>query len=290
MLRLDANGLLGIERDPTGRVWWAGHPLSLTANQLIADMVRKLDGFTFEELALPLDVMREMSRGGPDLSYDFVTRPAYDHALLTGDAEFLRLVFQLMREYGIDPGRLIHALQNHDELTMGISHFAVHADETFPFRGGRLTGKELRELVRREMYERLLGERAPYNLKFGEGVASTTATVVAATLGIRDLGALKPGDVERIRRLHLLLAFYNAWQPGVFALSGWDLVGALTLDARQVADLTCDGDTRWIHRSAYDLMDYRPDATHSNGQMPRATALYGSLPAQLDNPNSFVRR
>src|SRR5438132_1510329 len=28
MLRLDANGLLGIERDPTGRVWWAGHPLS----------------------------------------------------------------------------------------------------------------------------------------------------------------------------------------------------------------------------------------------------------------------
>ncbi|TLY67654.1 MAG: maltose alpha-D-glucosyltransferase, partial [Gammaproteobacteria bacterium] len=97
MLRLDANGLLGIERDPTGRVWWAGHPLSLTANQLIADMVRKLDGFTFEELALPLDVMREMSRGGPDLSYDFVTRPAYDHATLTDDAEFLRLLFQLMR-------------------------------------------------------------------------------------------------------------------------------------------------------------------------------------------------
>jgi len=55
MLRLDANGLLGIERDPNGRVWWAGHPLSLTANQLIADMVRKLGGFTFEELALPID-------------------------------------------------------------------------------------------------------------------------------------------------------------------------------------------------------------------------------------------
>src|SRR5207248_6880349 len=64
MLRLDANGLLGIERDPTGRVWWVGHPLSLTAHQLFAAMVRKLDGFTFEELALPLDVMREMSRGG----------------------------------------------------------------------------------------------------------------------------------------------------------------------------------------------------------------------------------
>ena len=290
MLRLDANGLLGIERDPTGRVWWAGHPLSLTANQLIADMVRKLDGFTFEELALPLDVMREMSRGGPDLSYDFVTRPAYDHALLTGDAEFLRLVFQLMREYGIDPGRLIHALQNHDELTMGISHFAVHADETFPFRGGRLTGKELRELVRREMYERLLGERAPYNLKFGEGVASTTATVVAATLGIRDLGALKPGDVERIRRLHLLLAFYNAMQPGVFALSGWDLVGALTLPAASVRERLADGDTRWINRGAYDLLGSNPQASQSAGGLPRAVALYGSLTEQLQSSDSFASR
>ena len=29
----------------------AGHPLSVTANQLIADMVRKLGGFTFQELA-----------------------------------------------------------------------------------------------------------------------------------------------------------------------------------------------------------------------------------------------
>src|SRR5437660_1228080 len=290
MLRLDANGLLGIERDPTGRVWWAGHPLSLTANQLIADMVRKLDGFTFEELALPLDVMREMSRGGPDLSYDFVTRPAYDPALLTGDAEFLRLVFQLMREYRIDPGRLIHALQNHDELTMGISHFAVHADETFPFRGGRLTGKELRELVRREMYERLLGERAPYNLKFGEGVASTTATVVAATLGIRDLGALKPGDVERIRRLHLLLAFYNAMQPGVFALSGWDLVGALTLPAASVRERLADGDTRWINRGAYDLLGSNPQASQSAGGLPRAVALYGSLSEQLQSSDSFASR
>ena len=83
---------------------------------------------------------------------------------------------------------------------------------------------------------------------------------------------------------------YNAWQPGVFALSGWDLVGALTLDQRQVADLTRDGDTRWIHRSAYDLMDYRPDATESTGDMPRGRALYGPLPAQLNNPNSFARR
>jgi trehalose synthase len=287
MLRLDANGLLGIERDARG-VWWAGHPLSLTANQLIADMVRKLDGFTFEELALPLDVMREMSRGGPDLSYDFVTRPAYDQALLTGDAQFLRLVFQLMRRYDIDPGRLIHALQNHDELTMGLAHFAGHADESFEFRGGKLSGKELRELVHREMYDKLIGERAPYNLKFGDGVASTTATVAAAALGIRDISALKPAQVDQIRRLHLLLAFYNAMQPGVFALSGWDLVGALTLPAAAVHDRLADGDTRWINRGAYDLIGSNPQARSSAAGLPRAVALYGSLPAQLTKRDSFA--
>jgi len=288
MLRLDANGLLGIERDATGRVWWAGHPLSLTANQLIADMVRKLGGFTFEELALPLDVMQEMSRGGPDLSYDFVTRPAYDHALLTGDAGFLRLVFQLMRRYDIDSGRLIHALQNHDELTMGISHFAVHAEERFPFRGGEITGKELRELVHKEMYARLIGANAPYNVKFGDGVASTSATVIAAALGIHDVSALAPAEVERIKQLHLLLAFYNAMQPGVFALSGWDLVGDLTLPAEQVRARLADGDTRWINRGAYDLIGSNSKATASAAGLPRAASLYGPLPQQLGEPDSFA--
>jgi len=288
MLRLDANALLGIERTADGKVWWAGHPLSLTANQLIADTVRKLGGFTFEELAAPMDVMREEWRGGPDLSYDFVTRPAYDHALLTGDAELLRLTFQLMRNYDIDPGRLIHALQNHDELTMGLAHFAAHAEDSFAFRGKELTGRQLRELVHREMYERLIGEQAPYNLKFGDGVASTTATVAAAALGIRDVSRLRRAQVEQIKQLHLLLAFYNAMQPGVFALSGWDLVGALTLPAASVRARLADGDTRWINRGAYDLIGSNSHARASAAGLPRAVALYGALPEQLKDPDSFA--
>lgn len=288
MLRLDANGLLGIEREASGRVWWAGHPLSLTANQLIADMVRKLGGFTFEELALPFEDFREMASGGPDLSYDFVTRPAYDDALVSGDTALLRLVFELMRTYSIDPGRLIHALQNHDELTMGLAHFGAHADEQFAFRGTQLSGRQLRELIHREMYERLIGARAPYNLKFGDGVASTTATVIAATLGIRDISHLTAAQVREIRRLHLLLAFYNAMQPGVFALSGWDLVGALTLPAAAVRERLADGDTRWINRGAYDLLGSNPRATRSAAGLPRAVALYGPLPQQLRQANSFA--
>ena len=289
-VRLDANGLLGIERDPkSGQVWSEGHPLSDTSNQLIGDTVRKLGGFTFQELALAFDEVHEMSKGGADLSYDFVTRPAYEHALLTGDTEFLRLIFQLMRRYEIDPAGLIHALQNHDELTMGLSQFTgPHENDPYSFRGTEVTGKQLRAMVHEDMYSRLIGSNAPYNLKFGDGVASTTATIIAAALGIKDISKLTSADIARIKHIHLLLAFYNAFQPGVFALSGWDLVGALTLPAAAVKDRLADGDTRWINRGAYDLIGANPKARTSAAGLPVTVALYGPLPRQLAKPDSFA--
>jgi len=289
-VRLDANGLLGIEREPqSGLVWSEGHPLSDTSNQLIADMVRKMGGFTFQELALAFDKVHEMSNGGADLTYDFITRPAYEHALLTGDAEFLRLIFQLMRRYEIDPAGLIHALQNHDELTMGLSQFTgPHENDHYTFRGAEVTGKQLRSMVHEDMYSRLIGNPAPYNLKFGDGVASTTATIITATLGIKNISKLTAADVERIKRVHLLLAFYDAFQPGIFALSGWDLVGALTLPAAVVKDRLADGDTRWINRGAYDLIGSNPKATTSAAGLPVSVALYGPLPKQLRKPDSFA--
>ena len=51
------------------------------------------------------------------------------------------------------------------------------------------------------------------------------------------------------------LAMFNALQPGVFALSGWDLTGMLTVDRELIGHLLATGDTRWIHRGAYDLLD-----------------------------------
>jgi trehalose synthase len=86
------------------------------------------------------------------------------------------------------------------------------------------------------------------------------------------------------------LAMFNAWQPGVFAISGWDLCGTLTLERSQVAHLLESGDTRWINRAAYDLMNYQPGARESSSKMPRGRSLYGSLPEQLKKKTSFVSR
>ncbi len=292
-VRLDANGFLGVEKSAEDRPAWSeGHPLSEAANHLIASMVRKMGGFSFQELNLALDDIKTMGDSGADLSYDFVNRPAYHHALVTGDTEFLRLTLNLARSLGIDAAALVHALQNHDELTHELVHFATaHRDDIYMFDGEDYTGFALAERIRGELCVHLTGPAAPYNRTFTtNGIACTTASVITAALGIRDHATLGSEEVEKVIRVHLMLAMFNALQPGVFALSGWDLTGMLTLDAAEVADLIVQGDTRWINRGAHDLMGVNRNATRSEGGLPVGRSLYGTLPEQLAQPASFVRR
>jgi trehalose synthase len=292
-LRLDANGFLGVEKSAEDSPAWSeGHPLSEAANQLIASMVRKVGGFTFQELNLTIDDIKSSAERGADLSYDFINRPAYQHALATGDTEFVRLTLNLAKQHGVEPASLVHALQNHDEMTYELVHFeTLHAQDVFRFRSHELTGHELAVSIRQDLLDHLAGDAAPYNATFTQnGIASTTATIIAASLGIRSIAKLKPEQVTQIKQAHLLLAMFNALQPGVFALSGWDLCGMLTLERKHVSRLLAEGDTRWIHRAAYDLMDYRPHAHESLSKMPLGVSLYGSLPAQLQDRSSFVRR
>jgi trehalose synthase len=292
-LRLDANGFLGVEKSAEGAPAWSeGHPLSEAANHFIASMIRKLGGFSFQELNLAMDDIKVMGASGADLSYDFVNRPAYHHALVTGSTEFLRLTLNISLELGVDPASLVHGLQNHDELTHELVHFSTrHKDDVFRYEGDDVTGAELADRVRTDLCRQLTGESAPYNLRFTtNGIACTTATVVAGSLGIADLADIGPEETEQIKRAHLLLAMFGALQPGVFALSGWDLSGMLTLNRRQVAGLIADGDTRWINRGAHDLRGVDPDAKRSEGGMPVGRSLYGTLEEQLADPSSFASR
>jgi trehalose synthase len=290
-LRLDANGYLGIEKgDGDTPAWSEGHPLSEAANHLIASMVRKVGGFTFQELNLPLEEIKTSVIDGADLSYDFITRPAYHHALATGRVEFLRLMQRTALDIGLDPVSQVHALDNHDELTYELVHFwNSHRDDQYTYRGQTVTGGELRSTVRRELREKLIGPHAPYNQPYTEnGIACSTASVITAVLGYKDVDNLTPEQVAKVTQLHLLLVFFNAMQPGVFALSGWDLAGTLPVKPGQVADLIANGDTRWLTRGAYDLMGVDPGARHSLSGLPRATNLYGSLPEQLADERSFT--
>lgn len=291
-LRLDANGFLGVEKSAEGLPAWSeGHPLSHAANHIIAGMVRKVGGFTFQELNLTIEDIRDTGAVGADLSYDFVGRPGYHHALATGQTEFLRLALTQSLELGVAPVQLVHGLQNHDELTYELVHWATrHRDDRYRYRLREVPGGQLAEEIRADLTEALTGA-ADYNRVFTQnGIACTATSLIAATQGHTTLDAIGDADIPAIRDAHLLLCAYNAWQPGVFALSGWDLTGMLTVPSAEVADLVAAGDTRWIERGAHDLLGVAPDAERSTSGMPRGRSLYGSLPQQLDDPESFASR
>jgi trehalose synthase len=288
VIRLDANGFLGIEPRPNPeRARSEGHPLSVSASNGLAQLIRKLGGHSFQELNLGLDEVQSFSKFGPDLSYDFVTRTASVHALLTGDAEFLKLMLRLMDDYRIKPSSLIHAMQNHDEITYELVHFRSHANDRFDFRGVDITGKELGNAVFGEMKQLAIGPQTPYNRLSVNGLCTTYTGLVASALGIKDIYALTPDQAELVKKGHLLMAMYNAMQPGVFAISGWDLVGALPLAENEIQEFLADRDYRWINRGAYDIVGDKKQNRSFNG-LPKARALYGPVPTQLEDPRSFA--
>ncbi len=258
-LRLDANGFLGVEKSLNqGPGWSEGHPLSQAANQLIGSMVRKVGGFTFQELNLAIDDIVDTGAVGPDLSYDFVTRPAYQFALCHRrhrvPAAHAAGGAAPRRRPGLAGARPAEPRRAH--LRAGALRPAPRG-HLHPRRRGVHRGRARRAGAGDHASPMLTGEAAPYNALFVQnGIACTTASVIAASLGITDLDSITDADVRRISNAHLLLCMYNAWQPGVFALSGWDLVGALPLDRGKVKGLIGTGDTRWIERGAYDLIGH----------------------------------
>lgn len=191
---------------------------------------------------------------------------------------------------GVAPGCSIYGgtPRNKSEL---VHFWTRHKDDEFVFRGKTVTGLELRGIVQDELRTAVTGKRAPYNMLFTEnGIACTTVSFVSAVLGYKDPENLSLGDEEKIKRAHLLLAMFNAWQPRVFALSGWDLAGAFTLPSDNVSELIAEGDTRWINRGAYDLMGVGANSTHAPSGLPKAHNRYAPLPQQLADETSFARR
>lgn len=292
VMRLDAVPFLGIEPQP-GETLTSHfkHPLSIQATNSLAFLIRKLGGYSFQELNIPLKELKTFSANGTDLSYDFFTRAQCLHALLMQDATLLRQAFQFLLDEEVQPIGLVHDLQNHDEITYQLTELDGRGDEIFKIEGEEISGRRLREQMIREMRTKVTGERAPHNKLYRpekDGVATTFAGYIAAALELDDPYHASRAQRDQIKQAHLLLAAANAMQPGIFSLSSWDLVGALPISEESVADRVADGDWRWINRGGVDLMGANPDAEASAFGIERAVSLYGSLHEQLSDPQSFV--
>jgi trehalose synthase len=200
----------------------------------------------------------------------------------------LRLTLQMMMKYRIQPISLIHALQNHDEITYELVHFERHDSDLFDYKGKKTSGAELKKIIQNQMKQTAVNEKTTYNKLSGNGLCTTFTGLCATALGISDIYNLNTEQIEKIKKGHLLMAMYNAMQPGVFACSGWDLVGALPLKEDQIEELLADGDFRWVNRGAVDFLNSNLNAEKSSSGLPKAQMLYGSIPEQMKNPASFV--
>ena len=292
-LRLDATMFLGIEAGSRmEKGWLAGHPLSTQVTDLLGMMARKFGGFSFQELNTDLLTIQRSLRSGPDFNYDFTTRPGYLYALVVGDGGPLRLMLRQMLSYEIQPTRLVHGLQNHDELMLETTHLSVFGDEIFEWEESRQRGDSLFEHIHEKVISATTGDHAPYNKVFAmsPGVCSTLPGLIAASLGIRDITQITVEQTEKIKQIHLMAAAFNALQGGIFLLSGWDLVGALPIPTESVEDFIADNDHRWINRGGYDLLRTGDGVDFSIHGLPKARSLYGDLEAQLKDQGSFASR
>src|SRR3954447_24319772 len=262
VLRLDAVPFLGIEpKRGSATAFNYQHPLSILNTNYLAFMTRKLGGWTFQELNAPPATVKKFLDKGPDFSYDFFTRTEGLHALLTGDAALLRQAYGSLLEANLQPLRLVHDLQNHDEITYQLVSLDALGDEKVEYHDHSIAAKKLREQILDEMRDKAAGNVAPYNFLYRttkDGVATTYAGFIAAALGIQDVEHITESEQAEIKRGHLLMAFANAMQPGIFCLSSWDLVGALPLPRSDIEDRFADGDYRWINRGAVDLLGVNP--------------------------------
>lgn len=287
ILRLDANSFLGVETvENTKKAWSESHPVAREASNTLAMMIRKFGGYSFQELNLGPKSLKSFSEYGADLSYDFITRASYVNALMHENTDLLKISYDVLSKYKIDLRTLIHAMQNHDEHNYELKHLKELGSEIFSYHGEDFRGIDLRKKIQEEDIK-ALGEKPFYNAHSGEGICSTMVGICAAALGIADVYNMSAEEKKLVKKAHLLLTFFNVMQPGVFAISPWDLVGALPLEKQQYEHLSeKDHDERWRLRGSIELLNCNKSARSST--IPQAKTLYGPVKKQLKNKSSYA--
>lgn len=182
------------------------------AQEMLSLWVRKIGGYS----ALKADgTIESMKNGSTDLIYDASTRPALLHALITQDAEALRVIYRLILDNKIETNRLIHALQPFDAYACDWVELMHAPKKKFRYYEEQLTGEVLKNRLMKEDVQRLgaVDKIAP----------STWVDHCARALNIKDFEKHR----AEISNAHLLLAFTYAMQSGVFSISYDDMVGTL---------------------------------------------------------------
>lgn len=216
------------------------------AQEMLALWIRKIGSFS---VASASGTLEELRHNHTDLIADAATPSPFLHALITQDAEALRVIYRLFLEEGIESKRLVHTLEPFSEDGCGWYAFLNLAKKQLRYREEMITAEVLR---RRLLKEDLIQLSIPAQERIP---VQSWVDGCARALRIKDFQKHK----DEIMRAHLLIAFAYAMQPGVFSFSLDDLVGILPGQS--------------LEGNLLDAND---------------GALYSSVPIQLKNPRSFA--
>ncbi len=285
-------GLYGLEAAAPTRVGAQGAP-GIEAAVSLGREIRRYGGWSWLRDPLPLSVLEPLLREGPDFLTDSITSPAAEHALLTGDTALLRFMMDAALSRGVDSRRLAHAMPAYDGIPYHLPFLADLATRAstpeMARQAAALREKTLREL--REILEAScrVGPKGVDPLPLSGGTLYTTSAGLAAlALGAGNAEAVTREMLPMIRRGHLLLAFFKAMQPGLFLVSGQDLVGTLPLSWWDMADSSRDWDVSLACRGAYSLVKSGAALPATARGIPRAKTVYPAPDAQMQDRDSFL--
>jgi hypothetical protein len=207
---------------------------------------RKIGAYTVASVKGGIADLREQPS---DLIWDHFTPIGALHALIAQDAEALRLTYRRLMQEQIPLKSLVHPMEPFGAASCDWAEFLHAPKKKYRYLEEELTGEALRKRLLREDISRLGGSMDDDRLP-----VSLWTEACASMLKVQDMEKKR----EMIQELHVLLAQFFAWQPGVFSLSAEDLIGATPGEEK------------------IDLMQ------------ANAKSLYASLPCQLKNPRSFA--
>lgn len=236
---------------------------ALTAATDIGQEVRRYGGWSWQEDSLPLSMLAEFQN---DTAFDFITdtmnSPGAEHALLTGDASYLKASIDRALKLGINDARLAHVLPGRSGVNYRAALSAAAGGDTPPPAPAQAAAF------------------------MEEGVLPLSGAGLAAlALDITSAKGLKPEQVAEISKGHLALVFYLAMQPGLLMLPAQDLVGTVSpaWDER-LASAQHD----FASKNGVALMQNTRDIPISNEGIVQNPALYAPLDVQTLDKGSFL--
>lgn len=179
--------------------------LSLFETELLSKMIRKYGGYSFQRIDLPLKECRPYTFSGPDLIFHPFLCTAFIHGFITENTDLIESTFCTMIEDDIELKHFIHSQNKLNPLS---------------YTGRYLNNLQLQSLLTDDL--NALFEKESSFLKIRDKKIVTSSLGLCATkLGITDFKK----NQKRLQKVHLLMSFFHAMQPGVFSLSIEDLRG-----------------------------------------------------------------